>query len=353
MRKGIALLLVMGMCAGLLSGCGKGDSSGEAASGTDVQVSENQGNDSGAAKDSDGYTIALIPQQVGIPYFETSGTWGQKAAEDLGCEVIYTGPTTGDAASQANIVQDMITKGVDCIAISPLDASAIEPVLEQAKEAGILVVTWDSDVNNTELREVYVNCCSEQVLGEHLMERFAHYMGGKGDYAIITSVLTAQNCSAWAKYATEYQEAKYPDMNRVAYEPCDDDQSKAYSITQNLMTAYPELKGVLGVTTPAPPAAAQAVGEAGKNGDVIVTGVVEASAAKSYLEDGSMQEANIWHPGKLGYLAVYTAKTLLDGGKIEDGQDVPEVGVVEVKDDQIIMTELLDITTENVDEFDF
>ncbi|MBU9727351.1 autoinducer 2 ABC transporter substrate-binding protein [Diplocloster modestus] len=353
MKKGIALLLVMGMCAGLLSGCGKGVSSGEAVSGTEAQVSEKQGNDSGATKDSNGYTIALIPQQVGIPYFETSGTWGQKAAEDLGCEVIYTGPTTGDAASQANIVQDMITKGVDCIAISPLDASAIEPVLEQAKEAGILVVTWDSDVNKTELREVYVNCCSEQVLGEHLMERFAHYMGGKGDYAIITSVLTAQNCSAWAKYATEYQEANYPDMTRVAYEPCDDDQSKAYSITQNLMTAYPELKGVLGVTTPAPPAAAQAVGEAGKNGDVIVTGVVEASAAKSYLEDGSMQEANIWHPGKLGYLAVYTAKTLLDGGKIEDGQDVPEVGAVEVKDDQIIMTELLDITTENVDEFDF
>ena len=66
-----------------------------------------------------------------------------------------------------------------------------------------------------------------------------------------------------------------------------------------------------------------------------------------------MQEANIWHPGKLGYLAIYTAKTILDGGSIEDKQDVPEVGVVEVKDDQIIMTELLDITLENVDEFDF
>ena len=66
-----------------------------------------------------------------------------------------------------------------------------------------------------------------------------------------------------------------------------------------------------------------------------------------------MQEANIWHPGKLGYLAVYTAKTLLDGGEITDGMDIPEVGVVEVKGDQIIMTELLDMTTENVDDFDF
>ena len=52
-------------------------------------------------------------------------------------------------------------------------------------------------------------------------------------------------------------------------------------------------------------------------------------------------------------MAVYTAKALLDGEEITDGMDIPEVGVVEVKDDQIIMTELLDITTENVDDFDF
>ncbi|MDD2956991.1 MAG: autoinducer 2 ABC transporter substrate-binding protein [Lachnospiraceae bacterium] len=301
----------------------------------------------------DDYTIALISQQIGIPYFETSNVWGMEAGEDLGCEVIYTGPTASDAASQANIVQDMITKGVDCIAISPLDASAIEPALKQAQEAGILVITWDSDVTDTSLRSVYVNAASYQTLGEHLGERFAEYMGGEGQYAIITSVLTSQANSEWARYATEYMEANFPDMERVAYEPCDDDQSKAYSITQNLMIAYPDLKGVLGVTTPAPPAAAQAVAEAGRNGEVVVTGVVEASVAKSYLEDGSMQEANIWHPGKLGYLAVYTAKTLLEGNEMTDDMEVPKVGTIDVEGDQVIMTEILDITAQNVNEFDF
>lgn len=341
MKKTLSMLLCAVLLTGLLTACTKGDYAQQPEAGGQTDVS------------SAGYTIAFIPQQVGNPYFETSATWGKRAGEELGCEVIYTGPTTGDAASQANIVQDMITKGVDCIAISPLDASAIGPVLKQAEEAGILVITWDSDVEDTSLRKVYVNCCSEQMLGEHLMQRFASYMGEKGEYAIITSVLTAQNCSAWAKYAEEYQIANYPEMKKVAYEPCDDDQSKAYSITQNLMTAYPDLKGVLGVTTPAPPAAAQAVGEAGKNGEITVTGVVEASAAKAYLEDGSLQEANIWHPGKLGYLTIYAAKTILDGGSIEDGEDVPEVGMVKVEGDQIIMTELLDITLDNVDEFDF
>ena len=331
----VALFLALSIVLGMV-GCSESDN--------DVNVTEN----------NDGkVTIALIPQQVGIPYFQTSNTWGAEAAKDLGVNVIYTGPTSGDAAQQANIVQDMITKGVDCIAISPLDSSAIEPVLRQAKDAGIKVVTWDSDVDDTSLRELYVNCCSEKILGEHLMERFAHYTGGKGEYAIITSVLTAQNCSAWAKYATEYQEQNYPDMKRVAYEPCDDDQSKAYAITQNLMTAYPNLKGILGVTTPAPPAAAQAVNEAGRNGEIVVSGVVEASAAKAYLENGAMQEANIWHPGKLGYLAVYAAKVVIDGETIEDGMEIPKVGIVDVEEDQIIMTELLDITVENVDEFDF
>lgn len=356
MKRVFTILLLTAIVVSGLAGCSGGNADTSTSTASTSSTGEASTTDDVSTTDtvkSDMYTIALIPQQVGIPYFETSNTWGKKAGEDLGCNVIYTGPTSGDAASQANIVQDMITKGVDCIAISPLDASAIEPVLKQAKDAGILVITWDSDVTDTSLREVYVNCCSEQVLGEHLMERLAHYMGEKGEYAIITSVLTAQNCSAWAKYATEYQVKNYPEMSRVAYEPCDDDQSKAYSITQNLMTAYPDLKGILGVTTPAPPAAAQAVGEAGKNGEIVISGVCEASAAKAYLEDGSMQEANIWHPGKLGYLAVYVAKTLLDGQEIKDGDDIPQVGKVNVKDSQVIMTELLDITTENVDEFDF
>jgi len=107
------------------------------------------------------------------------------------------------------------------------------------------------------------------------------------------------------------------------------------------------------VTSTAPSSAAQAVREAGKSGEIIVTGVVEASVSREYLLDGSMQEANIWHPGKLGYLTIFTAMTLLNGDTLTDKQDIPQVGLVNVVDDQVIMTELLDITAENVNEYDF
>lgn len=351
MKKLICLVLATILSVSALAGCGQ--SAAPTSSPAKDAPQPETAADGNGGESGKRYTIALVPQQVGIPYFETSNTWAARAGEALGCDVIYTGPTSGDAAAQANIIQDLITKNVDCIAVSPLDSSAIAPVLKQANEAGIMVLTWDSEVEDKSLRKMYINSCTEKLLGDHLMQRLAHYMGEKGEYAIITSVLTAQNCSAWAQYATEYQEANYPDMKRVAYEPCDDDQAKAYSITQNLMTAYPDLKGVLGVTTTAPAAAAQAVREAGKSGEVVVSGVVEASVSREYLKDGSMQEANIWHPGKLGYLTIFVAKTLLDGGSMTDGQEVPEVGKVQIDGDQVIMTELLDITKENVDEFDF
>lgn len=299
------------------------------------------------------YQIALIPQLVGNTYFEVSNQGAQQAGEDLGVEVIYTGSSTADPASQADVVEDMINKGVDCICVAAVDPDALAPVLKKAMDAGIKVVTWDSDINDTSSRDLYVTYCIDQQLGEHLGEELAKYMKGEGEYAIITSSLTVQNNAAWSQYATEYIEANYPNMTRVAYEPCEDDQAKAYTITQNLMTAYPNLKGILGVTTPAPPASAQAIEEAGKAGEIVCVGIVEPSTSREYLKSGVMQEAIMWHPGTLGYLTIYAAKALLDGETITDGQEIENVGKVIVEDTKIVMDEIFDITAENVDEFDF
>ena len=285
---------------------------------------------------------------VGNTYFEVSNQGAQQAAADLGVEVIYTGASTSDPASQANVIDDMITKGVDCICVAAIDPGA----LQKATDAGIKAVIWDSDINDAGARDLYVTYCIDQQLGEHLGEELAKYMNGEGEYAIITSLLTVQNNAAWSKYATEYCEKNYPNMKRVAYEPCDDDQAKAYTITQNLMTAYPNLKGILGVTTPAPPAA-QPIQEADKAGEIVCVGIVEPSTSREYLKSGAMQESIMWHPGELGYLTIYAAKALLDGAEITDGKEIPNVGNVIVQDTKVIMDAIHDITAENVDEFDF
>lgn len=102
------------------------------------------------------YKIAFVPKLIGIPYFNAMEEGGKKAAADLDVEFIYTGPVTADVAKQSEIVDNLITQGVDAIAVAPNDPAAITPVLKKAKEKGIAVLTSDTD-GAQDVREVFVN----------------------------------------------------------------------------------------------------------------------------------------------------------------------------------------------------
>ncbi|HUI70585.1 MAG TPA: substrate-binding domain-containing protein, partial [Spirochaetia bacterium] len=67
------------------------------------------------------WKIAFVPKLIGIPYFNAMQDGGNKAAQDLGVDFIYTGPTTADVAKQAEIVDNLITRGVNAIAVAPND----------------------------------------------------------------------------------------------------------------------------------------------------------------------------------------------------------------------------------------
>jgi len=89
-------------------------------------------------------TIVVMPKLVGIPYFNASERGAVQAGKDLGINVIYTGPTTADAAEQVKMLEDFISRGVDAICVAPNDAAALTPVLRRAKNAGIKVLDWDT-----------------------------------------------------------------------------------------------------------------------------------------------------------------------------------------------------------------
>ncbi len=61
-----------------------------------------------------------MPKLVGIPYFNASEVGALEAGEELGIEVIYTGPTEGDAAQQVQMIEDPFIRGIDCITSRPM-----------------------------------------------------------------------------------------------------------------------------------------------------------------------------------------------------------------------------------------
>lgn len=81
--------------------------------------------------------IAIVPKLIGIPYFNASEQGAKQAGEDLGVEVIYTGPTQADAAQQVKVIEDLISKKVDVIAVAPNDPAALTPVLKKQRHKAL------------------------------------------------------------------------------------------------------------------------------------------------------------------------------------------------------------------------
>jgi len=107
------------------------------------------------------YTIALVPKNMNNPFFDQARDGCKKAeAESNGAFVCeYIGPGEhGGGDEQLQIVQDLVVRGVDGIAVSPSNAAAMPVALQAAKEAGIPVITWDSDLlpEDQGLRVAYI-----------------------------------------------------------------------------------------------------------------------------------------------------------------------------------------------------
>lgn len=297
-------------------------------------------------------TIAIIPKVINIPYFNAVKDGVEEAAEALDVHVIYEGPVIADPEQQIEIIEKMIAKKVDVIAVSANDPKKLIPVLQKAKEHSIRVITWDADTN-PEGREYFVNMVNPETLGRHLMDILAWNTGENGDFAIMTGAYSASNSNEWLKWIQVQQEEYYPNMNVVKIVATDDDPHKAYIHAKELLRNYPDLKGIIGNSSVGPPAAAQAVKEYKKSGKVSVVGLSSPNSMNEYLKDGSAQVITLWSPKKLGYLTVAIANNLNEGLSPYDKQEIPGVGKIQLLDKMVIMGEPIDFTKENVDQYDF
>jgi simple sugar transport system substrate-binding protein/rhamnose transport system substrate-binding protein len=289
------------------------------------------------AAEAKDYTILVMPKLVGIPYFNASEAGALQAGEDLGVNVIYAGPNQADAAAQVRMIEDYISRGVDAICVAPNDPAALTPVLRRARDRGILVMDWDTPADPSVV-EISVHQIDDKVFGEHMWDLLVEAMGtDEGEYAVLTGGLAAANLNTWIDYGLAYAKEAYPNLKLVTERiPTDEKQQEAYRKTLDLLRAYPNLKGIVGVK-------------------VAVVGSALPTDSAPYLETGALDVATLWDPGKLGYLTVYLALERLEGREITDGMEVPNVGKITLWDDgrTVIMGPPTDFTAENAHLYDF
>lgn len=298
--------------------------------------------------------IAFVPKLVGIPYFEAMKVGGELAAKDLGVQFIYQGDTTADPAKQAEIINSLIQQKVTVLAVAPNDPAAIAPLLKRAADAGIKVMTSDTDAPDS-VRQVFVNQAEDQAIGESTAEALASQMGGQGKWAIVSCGQTAQNLNNWIGIEKKYISGKYPGMQLVDTVYAGEDQAKSAQLAKDLMAAHPDLKGLIGQCSVSAPGVAQAVTEVNKIGKVFTTGISTPSSMKQYIKSGAQAKTVLWDVNKLGFLTVWAGQQLAQGKSFQPMNDVADVGQVkyDAAKKMLVLGPPLVFTKENVDQYDF
>jgi len=181
--------------------------------------------------------FALIPKSLDIPVFEYARIGGERAAAELGVEVIYRGPDKADELKQKEILESFITQKVDGIAISVLNASFLTSTIDRAVDAGIPVVTWDSDAPASKRLAFYG--VDDYQSGIVMGEETAKLLAGKGTVAFITS-LGANNLARRLEGARASL-AKYPGISIVETYDIKEDSTRCQEIIATGSNRYPKL----------------------------------------------------------------------------------------------------------------
>ena len=258
MKKAIAIILAAGMMLAMAA-CGATPAS---STGTSAPAG------SSSAQGQATRTYFINPKMVGAAYWETAKEGAMQAGEDLGVEVIWNGTSEVDVAKQINMVTDMITRQVDGIAVAVNDATSMTNVFNQAKEASIPVVTFDSDSENAE-RAYCILPDTDEAIGEAFLAALINQMPEpKGKVAVMIASPSAANIIAWRDAALAKIEKDYPDIEIVGVYPSNDDQQKAYENAKSFIQANPDLSGILCLAAAETPAACKAVQEAVEAGQL-------------------------------------------------------------------------------------
>lgn len=191
-------------------------------------------------------TIAWIPKALNNPVFEPGRDGAfEKAAEltaagPIEVKVLYVGSVASDAAEQARVVEDMVARSVSAIGISCNDPTACIDPINKAVEAGIPVMTWDSDSPDSQ-RFTYLGIDNYEG-GKKAAELLIRFMGEEGKVALLTGVPGAFNLEERIRGFKDYV-AQYPDIEIAATVYCNDDINLGIQVVEETMQAHPDLDG--------------------------------------------------------------------------------------------------------------
>ncbi|MBB3978213.1 simple sugar transport system substrate-binding protein [Rhizobium azooxidifex] len=265
--------------------------------------------------------IATVVKISGIPWFDRMNTGVEAFAEaNADVDASQSGPATADSAQQLQIIQDLVAKGVNALAVVPMDPAVLEGTFKRAMERGIVVVTHEAD--NQVNTQADVEAFDNADYGSALNERLAECMNKEGKWTTFVGSLGSRTHMQWVgageENAKKYSGMQLVDPNNESF----DDANGTYEKAKEILRKHPDIKGfqtsagndVLGV--------GRAIDEAGLTGKVCLVGTGLPNPSADLLESGAITAIGFWDPQKAGMAMNAVAKLLLEKKEVTDGMDL-------------------------------
>ena len=273
--------------------------------------------------------IATVVKVSGIPWFNRMKA-GVAAFQDANPDVVAfeSGPATADAARQLKLVEDLIARGVNALAVVPMDPAAIEGALKHAMDRGIVVVTHEAD--NQKNTQADIEALDNAAYGAALNERLAKCMGGKGKWTSFVGSLGSRTHIEWVDAGAENAK-RYPDMELVeAKNESFDDANATYATAKEILRKHPDIRGFQGSASNDVIGIGRAIEEAGLEGKVCLVGTGLPNPSAQYLESGAITAIGFWDPKDAGMAMNAVAKLLLEKKTLTDGMNLGVEGYEKV-----------------------
>jgi rhamnose transport system substrate-binding protein len=356
-RRLLASVLVAALAV-LAAACGETkNSSSSGSSSQSSSTASSSGAANAEAPIPKGLKTVSIPKQLGNPYEEFEHSGVTEALKELGGSNRIQGSTDAGASSQVPLINSIVQQKPSAIIIAGNDPNAVAPALKQAAQRGIKVVAMDSDVA-PDARSVFVNQVTTKLVGQNQVESIAKQIGNKGQIAILSATANATNQNAWIKVMKDtLKQPKYKDIKLVKVAYGDDDDQKSFQQMQGLIQAYPNLKGVISPTTVGVAAAARYLSTSPEKGKVKLTGLGFPNQMRKFVDNGTVDEFQLWVPKDVGYLAGQAAAALVAGritGKPGETFTAGRLGKYTIgQNGEIVLGPLTTFNKENISKFDF
>jgi erythritol transport system substrate-binding protein len=266
-----------------------------------------------AGGDEEGGLIVIITPSHDNPFFLTVAVVAEAKAQSLGYEtevfVHYDDPVRQD-----ELFNTAIALGARAIILDNAGADAsIEPI-RRALEAGIPSFLVDREINEMGLAKSQIvanNFQGAQIVAEY----FVQAMGEEGTFIELYGRDTDTNAHVRSDGFMDIID-QFPDMERVARQTANWDQAEAFTVTQTLLAAHPDIRGIISGNDTMAMGASAAVQAAGLT-DIIIVGFDGSNDVRDSIlsgEDGRVRATGLQQIAMITEMAVIQADLFLRTG---------------------------------------